>query len=160
MISYRRIAIFLLIVFLLILDQSIKMAMDSYLILHHPFYVLPFFSLYLTYNTGVAFSILANTSPWLIISMRILIVSAVILIWKKAKNSYILDAGYMLIIAGALGNLIDNYLYGYVIDYVMLHIRIWSFAIFNFADFFITLGACMLIYNEIILLYKEKKSSF
>ncbi|KGB27993.1 lipoprotein signal peptidase [Candidatus Liberibacter solanacearum] len=149
MISCRRMIIFSLIVFFLTLDQLIKIKLESVLTLHEPKHIFSFLFLYLTHNTGVSFSMLSNISPKIIISIRILITSFIVFIWRKsARKNFAFDMGYILIIAGAVGNIIDHYLYGYVIDYVMLRTQVWSFAIFNLADFLISLGACILICNE------------
>ena len=55
-----------------------------------------------------------------------------------------------MIIAGAIGNLIDRFLHGYVIDYVLFYTETWSFAVFNLADSFITLGAASIVIDEIL----------
>ena len=58
--------------------------------------------------------------------------------------------GYALIIAGAIGNLVDRLLFGYVIDYVLFYTATWSFAVFNLADSFITIGAGLVILDELL----------
>ncbi|MEG8098907.1 signal peptidase II [Candidatus Liberibacter brunswickensis] len=156
MISYR-LVMFLSLICLLILDQSVKIILDSCLNLHSPKNIFPFFTLYLTHNTGISFSMLSNISPKIIVSIRILIIAIIIFIWKKnTQKKILLDMGYILIIAGALGNVVDHCLYGYVIDYIMIHTKTWYFAIFNLADLFISIGACFIIYNDIILRYNKK----
>ena len=55
-----------------------------------------------------------------------------------------------LVLGGALGNLIDRIVHGHVIDFILLHTANWSFAIFNFADSFITVGAALIVFDEII----------
>ncbi|MFP3520005.1 signal peptidase II, partial [Pseudomonas sp. SIMBA_077] len=52
--------------------------------------------------------------------------------------------------AGALGNLFDRFLYGHVIDYILFHTETWSFAVFNLADSFITVGAGCVILDELL----------
>ncbi|MBL0848678.1 MAG: signal peptidase II [Candidatus Liberibacter ctenarytainae] len=157
MVSNRYIVTLSTIIFFLMLDQSIKIAVESHLIFHQSVQVFPFFSLYLTHNTGISFSLLSHISPLFIISIRILIISLILLMWKNnPKSNLIIDIGYILIISGALGNLIDHCLRGHVIDYIMLHTKTWYFAIFNLADFLISVGSCILIYNEFITSYKKK----
>ncbi|MBY7649136.1 MAG: signal peptidase II [Candidatus Liberibacter europaeus] len=161
MISCRYIIVFTVIICLLIIDQAIKIAVESYLTLHQPFDIFTFITLYRTHNPGVSFSMLSNISPWILITIRVLIIAFITFIWNKTpKNQLITNIGYMLTIAGALGNLMDNCLYGYVVDYLMIHTNTWSFAIFNFADSIISIGACLIVYNEILLWKKDKKSSF
>ena len=58
--------------------------------------------------------------------------------------------GFALIIGGAMGNLIDRFLYGHVIDYFLFHTPGWSFAIFNLADAAITVGAGLVILDELL----------
>ena len=55
-----------------------------------------------------------------------------------------------LVIAGALGNIIDRFLYGHVVDYVLFHTASWSFAVFNLADACISVGAAAIFLNELV----------
>jgi signal peptidase II len=59
-------------------------------------------------------------------------------------------AGFALIVGGALGNLIDRSVYGHVIDYILFHTPSWSFAVFNLADAFISVGAVLVILDEFV----------
>ena len=61
------------------------------------------------------------------------------------------DRGYALIIAGALGNLIDRFAYGHVVDFILFYTQTWSFAVFNMADSFITIGAGLVILDELLV---------
>ena len=80
----------------------------------------------------------------------------VIWLWRQTpKARGIAHAGYALIIAGALGNLIDRFLFGYVIDYSLFYTETWSFAVFNLADSFITIGAGLVILDE-VLMYRKR----
>ena len=65
--------------------------------------------------------------------------------------------GFALIIGGALGNLIDRAVYGHVIDYVLFHTPVWSFAVFNLADAFITVGAVLVVVEELLVWRKSRK---
>ena len=56
--------------------------------------------------------------------------------------------GFALIVGGAVGNLIDRAVYGHVIDYILFHTPVWSFAVFNLADAFITVGALLVVADE------------
>ena len=56
--------------------------------------------------------------------------------------------GFALIVGGAIGNLIDRSIHGHVIDYILFHTPVWSFAVFNLADAFITVGAVMVVADE------------
>jgi hypothetical protein len=65
--------------------------------------------------------------------------------------------GFALVLSGAFGNLIDRVWLGYVVDYVLFHLPNWSFAIFNLADAFITVGAILIVLEEFIGWRREKR---
>lgn len=147
-----------LIVIALILDQVIKIMVETYLPLQEMVPVVPFLALYRTYNLGVAFSMLADMEGWFIVTMRLVIVGFVIWLWRKTDaDRTFAHLGFALIIAGAAGNIFDRFLYGHVIDYILFHTQTWSFAVFNLADSFITIGAGCVILDE-ILHARTKKS--
>lgn len=153
----RPLPIFIFIVIAVILDQIIKIAVDNYLPLQQMVPVAPMLGLYRTYNLGVAFSMLSDTDGWMIVCMRLVIVAFVLWLWHRAaKDRWLAHLGFALIIAGALGNLVDRFLYGHVIDYVLFHTETWSFAVFNLADSFITVGAGAVILDELLLPKKPK----
>ena len=141
----------IVIVVAVILDQVIKLAVEAYLPMHEAVPVIPFLALFRTYNLGVAFSLLSGMEREFIIGMRIVIVGIVLWLWRRTPESRAFaHAGFTLIIAGAIGNLIDGLVYGHVIDYVLFHTETWSFAVFNLADSFITIGAGLVILDELI----------
>ncbi len=138
------------------LDQAIKIAVENYLPMEEPVHLLPVLALYRTYNLGVAFSLLSGMEREWIIGMRLVIVTFVIWLWRRTpKDRPFAHMGFALIIAGAIGNLIDGIVYGHVVDYVLFHTQTWSFAVFNLADSFITVGAGLVILDE---LFGPKKS--
>jgi signal peptidase II len=106
---------------------------------------LPSIDLLLSYNKGVSFSFLRfadDAQRWPLVGLSLLACS--VLGWWLARvpsRQPILAAGLALIIAGALGNVLDRARIGEVIDFVHLSYQAWSFAIFNVADTAITLGA-------------------
>ncbi|WP_312404170.1 signal peptidase II [Rhizobium sp.] len=141
----------IVIVVAVILDQVIKLAVEAYLPMHEAVPVIPFLALFRTYNLGVAFSLLSGMEREIIIGMRIVIVGVVLWLWRRTPVSRTFaHAGFTLIIAGAVGNLIDGLIYGHVIDYILFHTETWSFAVFNLADSFITIGAGLVILDELI----------
>ncbi len=106
-------------------------------------------------NTGAAFSLFSDKTDALSLLTVLFLVVMVFLLMKKTFISKFLNASLMLVIAGGLGNLIDRVAYGYVIDFIEpLFI---DFAVFNFADCCITVGAFMIIGYEIFELINERK---
>lgn len=106
-------------------------------------------------NTGAAFSLFSDKTNALSLLTVLFLIAMVFLLMKKTFSSKFLNASFMLVIAGGLGNLIDRLYYGYVIDFIEpLFI---DFAVFNFADCCITVGAFMIIAYEIYEIISEHK---
>ncbi|TZG37998.1 signal peptidase II [Agrobacterium sp. B1(2019)] len=149
---------FALIAAALVLDQIVKQLVEAYLPLQEMVPVAPFLALYRTYNLGVAFSMLEDMHGWFIVSMRLVIVVFVLWLWRKtAADRTFAHLGFAFIIAGAAGNLLDRFFYGHVIDYILFHTQTWSFAVFNLADSFITIGAACVILDEFLHARTAKK---
>lgn len=146
----RPLTALIVIVVAVLLDQAVKIAVEHYLPMEEPVHLLPVLALYRTYNLGVAFSLLSGMEREVIVGMRVLIVAFVLWLWRRTpKDRPFAHAGFALIIAGAVGNLIDGFVYGHVIDYILFHTATWSFAVFNLADSFITIGAGLVILDEL-----------
>lgn len=143
-----------------IADQVIKLLVEKYLPLQEMVPVIPFLALYRTYNLGVAFSMLSGMEGWAIVTMRLLIVAFVIWLWRKTDSERTFaHLGFALIIAGAAGNIFDRFLYGHVVDYILFHTDTWSFAVFNLADSFITIGAGCVILDELLHAKSARKKT-
>jgi signal peptidase II len=141
----------IVIVIAVVLDQVVKIAVENYLPMQEAVPLLPVLALYRTYNLGVAFSLLSGMEREFIVGMRVLIVAFVLWLWRRTpKDRPFAHSGFTLIIAGAIGNLIDGFAYGHVIDYILFHTETWSFAVFNLADSFITIGAGLVILDELV----------
>ena len=69
--------------------------------------------------------------------------------YRTGAERWLAHLGYALIIGGAIGNMLDRALLGHVVDYVLFHTETWSFAVFNLADSFITVGAAAVIVDEL-----------
>ncbi len=152
----RPLPILILVVVAVLLDQAIKAAVEMWLPFKQAVPVIPMLALYRTYNYGVAFSMLSGMEGWFIVTMRLLVVAFVLWLWRRtSKDRFFAHLGYAMIIAGALGNLVDRLIFGYVIDYVLFHTATWSFAVFNLADSFITIGAGAIILDEILHMKKQ-----
>ncbi|MBP2235849.1 signal peptidase II [Sinorhizobium kostiense] len=147
----RPLPIALFIVVAIAADQFIKYLVEALLPFQQAVPVIPMLALYRTHNYGVAFSMLSGMEGWFIVSMRLAVVAFVLWLWRRTpKDRFFAHLGYAMIIAGALGNLVDRLLFGYVIDYVLFHTETWSFAVFNLADSFITIGAGAIILDELL----------
>lgn len=138
------------IIILLLLDQYSKIAITNLLAPGEAINLAPFLALHYSRNTGIAFSLLEQNSAWLLSLSTGLIIA--FLAYMLAKSTQLLSIiGYVLIIAGALGNLCDRLRLGYVVDFIYFHVpNIFRFAVFNLADSFITIGAICIITHEVL----------
>jgi signal peptidase II len=145
----------------LVLDQLTKFLAVSYLTFGEPLAVMPHFNLTLVYNYGAAFSFLADMGGWQRWFFVLLAVgiSVGLMFWlSKLKSKLTFEViGLQLILAGAVGNLIDRVLFGRVTDFLDFYYGSWHYATFNIADVGITLGAAMLIIYEFFLRPREQK---
>ncbi len=130
-------------------DQAAKQAAEALLVPHQPVGVLPFFDWYLTYNTGAAFSFLADAGGWQrwLFSLLALVISGIIVQWLRTlpRGETLTALALALILGGAIGNLIDRLLLGHVIDYIQVWLGSYPFPAFNIADAAISVGAVLLI---------------
>jgi len=110
-----------------------------------------FFSLVLTYNTGAAFSFLADAKGWQRwLFTAIACVAGVILVWLLRRGGATLYlAGVALILGGAIGNLWDRLAIGRVVDFLLFHYERYAWPAFNVADSAITVGAALLILDSL-----------
>lgn len=137
---------------LVVLDQLTKQWIVERFALYESIEVLPVFELTRLHNTGAAFSLLADQPGWQrwFFSAIAAAVSAALcwMLWRVERGaSRLLLASYALILAGALGNLIDRLRYGHVVDFIHLHWGTWYYPAFNVADSAITIGALLLIWD-------------
>lgn len=141
------------IVIALLLDQWIKHLVETNLAFQvaQPTFI-PYVYLFRTANQGVAFSFLSGMSTWAILAMRLAIVTFILWWWKTSEHrSALVHLGFCMVVAGALGNIVDRFRYDYVVDYILFHTETWSFAVFNLADSLITVGAVLIGFCEIFL---------
>ncbi|UCI09000.1 signal peptidase II [Mesorhizobium sp. B1-1-8] len=133
------------------LDQWIKQQVEAGLAFQERLDLLPFLALFRTYNTGIAFSMFASFGDTGLVVVAVLVVAFVSFLAMRTPPGHVVTrTGFALIIGGALGNLIDRAVYGHVIDYVLFHTPVWSFAVFNLADAFISIGAVLVVFDELI----------
>lgn len=131
------------------LDQMTKSLAVSYLSLHEPLPVVPFFNLTLTYNPGAAFSFLSDEGGWqrwLFIALAIVVVTFLVLWLRKIPRGRVwLPLALALVLGGALGNLWDRVVLGEVVDFLDVYYDRWHWPAFNVADSAICIGAVMLL---------------
>ncbi|WP_407650111.1 signal peptidase II [Halomonas rhizosphaerae] len=137
----------------IVLDLATKYAASAWLAYARPVEVLPFFDLTLLHNTGAAFSFLAGHPGWQRWFFAIIAVGASIglTVWMRRlrRDETLLAVSLALIIGGALGNLYDRLVHGYVVDFLSFHVAGWYYPAFNVADIGITLGAIGLIWESL-----------
>jgi len=136
-----------------VLDQLTKQLAAAKLTYAEPLVVMPFFNLTLVYNTGAAFSFLAQAGGWQrwFFAGIALVVSVGIIYWLKRLDRANLweAAGLSLVLGGAVGNLWDRMVYGHVIDFLDFHYQVWHWPAFNVADISIFIGAALLIVDTL-----------
>jgi len=147
-------------VLVIVLDQFTKSLASQYLQLHVPVPLMPGLNLTLVHNTGAAFSFLSQAGGWQrwFFVVLALTVSVVLIFWMARLPQHYkgwVPASLALIIGGALGNVWDRALLGYVIDFIDVYYQVWHWPAFNIADSAITLGAIMLIIDTIWLNTKK-----
>ena len=150
-------------VLVIALDQWTKHLITTHFEEYQEFVLLPFLAITRLHNEGAAFSFLSQASGWQrwLFTGLGLLVSAGILVWLRrlpSRGHHLLAAGLSLVLGGALGNVIDRVLWGYVIDFIRVHYESWYFPAFNVADSSITVGAGLLILDN-LLEYGRRKPS-
>lgn len=144
----------LLSVLLIGLDQWSKAAISSRFELYETLRVLPVFNLVLAHNTGVAFSVFAESSGWQrwVFSALAVAVAAFLVNWLRTlpRREQLTACALSLVLAGALGNMIDRLRFGYVVDFIQWHWGEHYFPAFNVADSAITVGAGLLILESLL----------
>lgn len=146
---------FLLASLLVAIDLVVKNWVETSLPFQVAVPVLPFLSWYRTWNEGIAFSFLSFMDDRLLVVLTLVIIIFVVWLWRQTPKSRPLShIGFAFIIGGAVGNLVDRVFLGHVIDFILVHVGTWSFAIFNLADTFITIGAIAIVLDELLNLRK------
>ena len=149
-----------LLALLIAADQWVKHLVQTRLPEHQAVDVLPFLALYRTYNTGVAFSMFSWMGDTGVILLSLSVIAVVLfLAYRTSRRQVIARVGFSLIMGGAVSNLIDRAIHGHVIDYILFHTPVWSFAIFNLADAFITVGAGLVLLEEFLGRPREQAPS-
>lgn len=144
-----------------LLDQVAKVAALHYLA-GAPVELTPFLNLALAFNTGAAFSFLSAAGGWQNAFFATVAVIAavviVIMLRRLGPGERALALALALILGGALGNLTDRLVHGYVVDFVDLHYGGWRWPTFNIADSAISIGAVLFVLDSFGLKFGRGRS--
>tara|TARA_B100000902_G_scaffold382395_1_gene419996 strand:+ start:114 stop:608 length:495 start_codon:yes stop_codon:yes gene_type:complete len=116
-------------------------------------YVNEYLDFILVFNTGISYGLFSgggDFQKWILISLSILII-IFLLNFIRNESSIVSKLSISFIIGGALGNVLDRFTYGAVVDFISLHARGFSWYIFNIADIFIVVGVILFILSQFIL---------
>ena len=140
-------------------DQFTKVLILGYYKLGDSTLVTSFFNVVRVHNSGAAFSFLAGAGGWQRwFFTGIGIAAAIFIVWmlKSHPGQKLFSFALACILGGAIGNVIDRSLYGYVVDFLDFHYAGWHFPAFNVADAAISIGAVCLILDEILRVRRSK----
>ncbi len=148
----RKILIFLLLVLLDILSKYIVF---NYIVLYQFIKITYFFDITHIHNFGASFGLFAGTVPSLVLIFIGLFVTVFVIYLYINSRDTLERWGLFIIICGAIGNIVDRSINGYVIDFLYLHINQYYWPAFNFADIYISLGIIMIIVNMVKKIIKS-----
>ena len=143
---------YLLFLVLVLLDQFSKQIFISSFDEGQSIIINPYLSWTYLQNTGAAFSILADgggVQKAFLLSVSVL-ASVIIFLWIQKTSEYQRQKlfGQFLLLSGAVGNLIDRAQYGYVVDFIDVHVNGFYWPVFNLADSFIFIGVLLLLFQR------------
>lgn len=137
---------------IILLDQVSKYWVSHHFNYGQPWVITDFFNLTLLHNTGAAFSFLSQAGGWQrwLFGCIAGLVSLVLIVWiARLDGAKKLEAlALALVLGGAVGNLIDRVLLGYVVDFIVVHYKSYYWPAFNIADSAICVGAGILIVDS------------
>ncbi|NMP27702.1 lipoprotein signal peptidase [Rahnella sp. SAP-1] len=141
-------------VIVLVLDLGSKIWVMGHFQLGESMPLIPFFNLTYAHNPGAAFSFLADKDGWqrwFFAGIALAIVIALlVLMYRSSAAQRLNNIAFAMIIGGALGNLFDRMVHGFVIDFIDFYVNDWHYPIFNLADSFICVGAVLVILEGFI----------
>ena len=120
-------------------------------------YVHEYLDFILVFNTGISYGLFSgggDFQKWILISLSILIIIFLLSLIRN-ESTILSKLSISFIIGGALGNVLDRFTYGAVVDFISLHAKGFSWYIFNIADMFIVLGVILFILSQFILSKKN-----
>jgi signal peptidase II len=144
---------------ILIADQFTKVLILGYYKLGDSTTITSFFNIVRAHNTGAAFSFLASSSGWqrwLFTGIGIAATLFIIYLLRTHPGQKLFCFALACILGGAVGNVIDRLLHGYVVDFLQFHWGGWYFPAFNVADSAITVGAVCLVLDELLRVRRSR----
>ncbi|MBS1176881.1 MAG: signal peptidase [Proteobacteria bacterium] len=146
-------------VVVVLLDQLSKTVILGIFQLNDSRSITSWFNLVRVHNSGAAFSFLAGASGWqrwFFVGLGTVASAFIVWMLKKHPTQKLFCFAVTMIMGGAIGNVIDRLLHGYVVDFIQVHYGGWYFPAFNLADSAITLGAICLILDEILRVRRSR----
>lgn len=137
---------------IVVLDQLSKWIVLESIQLGEVRYVAPFFNWVLTFNPGAAFSFLADQPGWQRWFFSVLAVGIsgwIAVMLRQHPQQKLLSLALALVMGGALGNVIDRIRFGAVVDFIQWHVAGYYWPAFNIADSAITVGAVLLVFEQL-----------
>ncbi|MBQ9738486.1 MAG: signal peptidase II [Alphaproteobacteria bacterium] len=141
--------IYLIALGVIILDQLTKIIILNEMVVPKIIKVMPCFNLILAYNTGVSFSMFAGNNPY-VLSIIALSVCALLAWWMQKETDEWTRIGFVMIIGGAVSNVIDRFIHGAVVDFLDFYIGSYHWPAFNVADMAICIGAGIVILRSFL----------
>jgi len=138
--------------FIILADQFTKILIIGSFQLGDARPVTGFFNLVRAHNYGAAFSFLHGASGWqrwFFLALGLGAAGFITWMLRRHGHQKLFATALTLILGGALGNVIDRAIHGYVVDFIQVHAGGWYFPAFNVADSAITIGALLLILDEL-----------
>lgn len=137
------------------LDLYSKQRISEALDLYRPREIFSWLNITLAHNYGAAFSFLSDAGGWQRGFFIVLasVVSVVLLVWllRLPRQEWRTGLGLALVLGGAIGNLVDRVMLGYVVDFIDVHVGGWHYPAFNVADSAITCGVILLLLDALLL---------
>lgn len=146
-------------VFLLGADQATKTLILNHYQLGDSTFITSFFNIVRAHNTGAAFSFLSDAGGWQRwLFTGIGVAATIFIVWQLRAHpgQKLFSFALSSILGGAVGNVVDRLMHGYVVDFLQFHYAGWYFPSFNLADSAITVGAACLILDELLRVRRER----
>jgi signal peptidase II len=143
----------------IVVDQLTKTLIVRSFALGETHTITPFFNVVRWHNTGAAFSFLAQAAGWqrwFFVALGLAATAFIVWMLLRHGGQRLFGAALALILGGALGNVIDRLLHGHVIDFIQVHWGSAFFPAFNVADSAITVGAVLLILDELLRIRRSR----